>query len=60
MTNMNTTNPVGPANPSAPDITTPGVQPDIGPKPTRYIPDPDHCPGQRVRTIRRVRRVIEP
>lgn len=61
MTNINnTTNPIGPANPTAPDITTPGTQPDVGPRPRRYEPEPDHCPGQRVRTVRRVRRIIEP
>lgn len=37
-------------------ITTPQVMPDSVP---RYAPDPDHCPTQRVRTVRRVRRVIE-
>lgn len=39
------------------------VDPDTKPyvEPVRrYQPDPDHCPGQRVRTVRRVRRVIEP
>ena len=37
--------------------TSPGPQPDPA---RRYAPDPDHCPGQRSRTVRRVRRVIEP
>lgn len=53
-------------NPAAP-ITAPTTTPTIAPSPTprpeparRYVPDPDHCPGQRVRTVRRVRRVIEP
>ena len=26
----------------------------------RYQPDPDHCPSQRIRTTRRIRRVVEP
>lgn len=26
----------------------------------RYDPDRDHCPAQRVRTTRRIRRIIEP
>jgi hypothetical protein len=35
--------------------TAPTTQPE-----RRYDPDHDHCPGQRVRTTRRIRRVIEP
>ncbi len=53
-------NPVNPVAPGAPDVTIPGIGPQIEPRPTRYIPDPDHCPGQRVRTVRRIRRVLEP
>ena len=39
------------------------VDPDTKPfaEPVRrYQPDPDHCPGQRVRTVLRVRRMIVP
>ena len=46
-------------NTETPTRTTPLTRP--GPDPERrYAPDPDHCPGQRVRTTRRIRRVIEP
>ena len=42
-------------------ITIPKVSPSITPNPIRrYAPDPNHCPQQRVRTTRRIRRVIEP
>ncbi len=37
--------------------TAPVTAPD--PEPKRYAP-PDHCPTQRVRTVRRIRRVIDP
>lgn len=47
-----------------PDVKTPTrVSPVTSPGPDteeRYIPDLDHCPGQRYRTVRRIRRVIEP
>jgi hypothetical protein len=41
------------------------VTPRIAPSPyeepvPRYKPDPDHCPNQRVRQVRKIRRVIEP
>ena len=43
-----------------PTKTDPTIAPRPNPEPMpRYEPDPDHCPGQRVRTIRRVRRTIE-
>lgn len=45
---------------TAPTRTEPQVAPQVVPYPgTRFQPDPDMCPGQRVRTVRRVRRVIE-
>lgn len=46
----------------APERTTthPAVAPATQPeRERRYAPNPDHCPQQRVRTVRRVRRVIE-
>lgn len=42
---------------------SPVVAPETAPRPDperRYEPDPDHCPDQRVRTTRRVRRVFDP
>ncbi len=38
--------------------TAPGIVPD--PKPTRYSPSPDHYPSQITRTVRRIRRVVDP
>lgn len=35
-------------------VTSPQTEPV-----RRYQPDPDHCPSQRLRTVRRIRRVIE-
>jgi len=47
--------------PSTPIRIEPVTTPRPRPEPARrYQPDPDHCPSQRVRTVRRVRRVIEP
>lgn len=44
---------------TTPTRTTPTTTPR--PEPVRrYEPDPDHCPGQRVRTVRRTRRTIFP
>ena len=41
--------------------TIPRISPNVIPTPSRrYAPDPNHCPQQRVRTTRRIRRVIEP
>ncbi len=42
-----------------PTRVDPATKPFTAPE-RRYQPDPDHCPSQRVRTVRRVRRVIEP
>ena len=36
--------------------TTPTVVPEVEPE-KRYDPEPDHCPGQTVRTVRRIREV---
>jgi len=47
------------SNITTPTRTIPRTEPRIEPE-RRYTPDPDHCPGQRVRTVRRIRRVIEP
>lgn len=49
------------SDPTAPTRIAPATTPRTQPEPVRrYRPDPDHCPGQRVRTVRRIRRVIEP
>lgn len=39
-----------------PTRTAPATLPDVSP---RYDPDRDHCPAQRTRTVRRIRRTIE-
>lgn len=43
----------------APTRTIPTTRPETQPE-RRYSPSPDHCPNQRVRTVRRIRRLIEP
>lgn len=44
-----------------PTRTVPRTTPTPRPEPLpRYAPDPDHCPSQRVRTTRKIRRVVEP
>lgn len=48
-----------PERTSTPTRTTPRTTPNPTPE-RRYRPDPDHCPSQRVRTVRRIRRVLEP
>ncbi len=45
-------------------VTEPKAPPKTTPTPTvepvrRYSPTPDHCPSQIVRTVRRIKRVIE-
>ena len=61
MTNVMQTRVTATTNPTTPTRTYPTTTPRPQPEPIRrYQPDPDHCPGQRVRTVRRVRRVIEP
>ena len=48
-------------NPETPTRADPITTPRPHPEPVRrYQPDPDHCPGQRYRTVRRVRRIIDP
>lgn len=47
----------------SPTITPTRVIPTTEPSPEkspRYAPDPDHCPSQRVRTVRRIRRTLNP
>lgn len=44
--------------PAVAPVITPAIAPAVEPVP-RYRPSPDHCPGQQVRTIRKVRKVIE-
>jgi len=63
---MNTTHIVKNVSPpgieTTPDTkTTPSIAPAVVPETEpHYAPDPDHCPQQRVRTVRRIRRIVEP
>ena len=41
----------------APVKTPERVMPKPQEKPKRYSPDTDHCPGQWIRTVRRIRKV---
>lgn len=46
-------------NETAPVKAPPQVLPGIKQDPVRrYSPDPNHCPTQTVRTVRRIRRTI--
>lgn len=45
---------------TTPTRTTPTTTPQVTPAPERYNPGTTHCPSQRNRTVRRVRRFLTP